>query len=406
MNFLEQDSSVIAPLYAKSALDFVKGEGVYLYDAKGKAYLDFASGISVNALGHRHPALLNALKEQSEKFFHISNLFPNEPQIKLAEKMLSLMKFGETDGATTNNYFSGKAFFCNSGTEANEAAIKFARKYFAQKGENRTEIISFLNGFHGRTYGALSATGQPKLQAGFGKMLSDFSHIEWNNADALKKSVGEKTAAIILEPIVAEGGILTPSKEFINAINELAAKFGFLVIADEIQAGMGRCGAFSAAELYGINADITTWAKAIGGGLPLGAVLMKNKIAEILKPGDHGTTFGGNPLACTLGLAVAEEISKPDFLKSVQARSEQLKNGLAELAKKYSWIGEVRGEGLLLGVPVEKPVADLINACREKGLLVLRAGADVLRLLPPLIISEEDVSNALEKLDEACGVLQ
>jgi len=372
--FLSQDASLIASTYAKADVEFVKGKGVKLFDSKGKKYLDFASGISVNALGHCHPAITKAIKKQSEKFLHISNLYPNEPQIKLAQKMLSLTKFD-------------KAFFCNSGTEANEAAIKFTRKYFA----DRIEIVTFVNSFHGRTYGALSATGQEKLKEGFGSMLTGFKHIEWNDSEALKKAVNKKTAAIMLEPIIAEGGVLTPSKNFIKTINELKKKTGCLIIADEIQAGLGRCGAISCSKLFGINADITTWAKPIGGGLPLGMVLMSAKIAACLKPGDHGTTFGGNPVACAAGLALLEIISSPKFLANVKARSAQLKAGLARF-------GKVRGEGLLLGVEVKKPVAEIISACREQGLIVVRAGTNVLRLLPPLIVTKSDVDKALKKL--------
>jgi len=388
-SFLSQDATLIASTYAKADVDFVKGKGVWLFDSKGKAYLDFAGGLAVNALGHCHPAITKAIKKQSEKFLHISNLYPNLPQIELAKKMLSLTKFS-------------KAFFCNSGTEANEAAIKFARKYFFNKGEsNRVEIIAFVNSFHGRTYGALSATGQDKLKTGFGEMLSGFKHIEWNNAEELKKAVGSNTAAIILEPIVAEGGILMPSKKFIKTINELKKQSGCLVIADEIQAGFGRSGVISCSKLFGINTDITTWAKAVGGGLPLGITLINAKIAECLKPGDHGTTFGGNPVACAAGLAVLEIISKPKFLANVKERSAQLRAGLEALAKKHKSLGEIRGEGLLLGIETQKPVTDLVAACRKQGLIVLRAGTNVLRFLPPLIITKSDVKKALEKLDAA-----
>jgi predicted acetylornithine/succinylornithine family transaminase len=379
------DSQIIAPTYAKAPVSFVKGRGLRLFDSSGKEYLDFASGISVNALGHCHPAITKAIEEQCGKFLHISNLYPNRPQIKLAQKMLSLTKFD-------------KAFFCNSGAEANEAAIKFARKYFSGK---RIEIISFVHGFHGRTYGALSATGQEKLKAGFGPMLSGFKHVEWNNIEKLKNAASKNTAAIMLEPIAAEGGILMPSKKFIKTINELKKKHGCLVIADEIQTGLGRCGKISCSEYFGIKADIATWAKALGGGLPLGMALMKEAVAKCLKPGDHGTTFGGNPVACAAGLAAVEIISKPEFLKNIAKRSAELRAGLEKLAKKYPWLGAVRGEGLLLGIECEKPVNDAIAACREQGLLILRAGENVLRFLPPLTIKKSDVKAAIEKLDAA-----
>jgi predicted acetylornithine/succinylornithine family transaminase len=391
-DYFEQDSKIIAPTYAKAPVSFVKGRGARLFDSKGREYLDFASGISVNALGHCNIKIAKAIREQSEKFFHISNLFPNEPQIKLAQKMLSLTMFGKENG---------KAFFCNSGAEANEAAIKFARKYFSCKGQGeRVEIITFVNSFHGRTYGALAATGQETLRAGFGPMPAGFKYVEWNNSEDLEKALCKNTAAIMLEPVVAEGGILMPSKKFIKTINELKKQSGCFVIADEIQAGLGRCGEISCSELFGIKADIATFAKSLGGGLPLGMVLMSANIAECLKPGDHGTTFGGNPVACAAGLASLEIISKPKFLANVKERSAQLKAGLEALAKKHSWLGSVRGEGLLIGIESEKPVANLIAACRERGLLVLRAGTNVLRLLPPLIITSSDVKEALKKLGD------
>jgi acetylornithine/succinyldiaminopimelate/putrescine aminotransferase len=245
----------------------------------------------------------------------------------------------------------------------------------------------------------LSATGQEKLKTGFGEMLRGFKHIEWNNTEELKKAVGKNTAAIMLEPIVAEGGILMPSKKFIKTINEIKKQNGCLVIADEIQAGLGRCGVISCSELFGINADIATWAKALGGGLPLGMALINAKIAECLKPGDHGTTFGGNPVACAAGLAALEIISKPKFLAKVRERSAQLRAGLEILAKKYKFLGEIRGEGLLLGIESQKPVADIIAACRKQGLLILRAGTNVLRFLPPLAVEKGEIKEALGKLE-------
>ena len=390
-NFHEQDSKIIAPTYAKANVDFTHGKGALLFDSNENEYLDFASGISVNALGHSHPVIKKAIREQSEKFSHISNLFPKLPQIKLAQKMLSLTKFGKK---------KGKAFFCNSGTEANEAAIKFARKYFHSKGEKkRVEIITLEHSFHGRTYGALAATGQEKLKDGFGSMPAGFKHVKLNNEKELQKAVGKNTAAIMLEPVVAEGGIWMPSEKFIKTINRLKKQSGCLVIADEIQIGFGRCGAISCSELFGIDADITTWAKSLGGGLPLGLVLMDAKIAECLKPGDHGTTFGGNPIACAAGLAVLEIISKPKTLSKIKERSLQLKNGLEALAKKHPCLGEIRGCGLLLGIECKKPAANVIAACREQGLIILRAGTDVLRFLPPLIVTKAQVNAALKKLD-------
>lgn len=385
----DQDKEVIASLYGKASVNFVKGEGSYLFDADGQKYLDFVSGIAVNALGHAFPAIVNAIQEQAAKFTHVSNLYPNELQVKLARKLLAGSPYT-------------KAFFCNSGTEANEAAIKFARKYFNRIGQpDRVQIVTFFNSFHGRTFGALSATGQPSLQEGFGSMPGGFSHVAWNDTSALKAMVNEKTCAIMLEPLAAEGGVLTISPEMVTTINDLRHQYGCLVIADEIQTGMGRLGLFFGSEMYGIKSDIVSMAKALGAGLPLGATLMNNKVADTLKAGDHGTTFGGNPIACAAGLVVANEVKKPLFLETVRTRSQQLKAGLSQLASKYSFLGDVRGEGLLLGLCCEKPVAEIITLARQEGLLILRAGANVLRFLPPLNVSAAEVEEALQKLDNA-----
>jgi len=393
--FIDRDSTQIASTYAKADLDFVKGEGSWLITAQGTRYLDFVSGIAVNALGHCHPAVVNAITAQSQSFLHLSNLYPNAPQIALASKMLEVTGLGAQ---------GGKAFFCNSGTEANEGALKFARKYFDRTGQaHKTGVVTFLNSFHGRTYGALAATGQDSLKQGFGPMPQGFVHVPWNDCQALRQVVTADTCAIMLEPIAAEGGILTPTVEFVQTINALKKEFGCLVIVDEIQTGLGRCGALQGAQKYGIAADISTWAKALGGGLPLGLVLLSKEIAEVMKPGDHGTTFGGNPVACAAGLAVVNTISTPEFLAHVEARSAQLKAGLQALAQKHTWLGGLRGDGLLLGVVTAKPVGDLVAACRVQGLLAHRAGADVLRLLPPLNVSAAEVDIALAKLDAACG---
>lgn len=390
-DFKDADSQLLAPLYGKADLNFVSGKGSYLEDASGKRYLDFVSGIAVNALGHCHPSVVAAVSQQMESFIHVSNLYPNKPQLLLAEKILKVSHFD-------------KAFFCNSGTEANEGAIKFARKYFNRNGKpERQKIVTFLNSFHGRTFAALSATGQPALREGFGPMPGEFEHVVWNDTNALCKAVNESTCAIMLEPLAAEGGVMTISEEMVKTINALREKFGCLVIADEVQTGVGRLGTFLGSEKCGLNVDIASMAKGVGGGLPLGMVLMTEKVANALRPGDHGTTFGGNPLACAAGLAVVNEVTSAGFLSSVLERSEELKAGLAKLAEKYSFLGNVHGDGLLLGIETEKPVAELIARARENGLLVHRAGANVLRLLPPLNVSKEEVEEALSILDKVCS---
>lgn len=390
-NFLAEDKAVIAPLYGKPDVDFVKGRGSYLFDASGKKYLDFVAGIAVNSLGHQNAGIVNAIADQAGKFIHLSNLYPNYPQILLGQKLLELTGFD-------------KAFFCNSGTEANEGCIKFARKYFFRKGEaNRQKIITFVNSFHGRTFAALSATGQPAIREGFGNMPGDFVHIPWNDVEALKSEVDKNTCAIMLESLAAEGGVMTLSKEMAETVNALQKESGCLVIVDEVQAGMGRTGTFLGFENYGLQPDLVSLAKALGGGLPLGAVLLRQKVADQLKPGDHGTTFGGNPVACAAGLSVVEQVSSPELLMNVKERAAQLRNGLTTLTRKFSFLSEIRGEGLLLGLPLaeEKSVGSLIDAARDKGLLVLSAKGNVLRMLPPLNVSEAECAEALEKLERA-----
>lgn len=390
-NLLEQDQATIAPLYGKVDINFVKGEGSYLFDDKGDKYLDFVAGIAVNGLGHQNAGIKAAIVEQLNHFNHISNLYPNYPQIALGRKLLEITGFD-------------KAFFCNSGTEANEGCIKFARKYFNRKGEShRQKIVTFINSFHGRTFAALSATGQPSIREGFGSMPGDFVHVPWNDVDALKKEIDGNSCAIMLESLAAEGGVMTLSKEMVEAINSLQKEYGVLVILDEVQAGMGRLGTFLGFEKYGLNPDLVSLAKGIGGGLPLGAVLLRQKIADQLKPGDHGTTFGGNPIACAAGLSVVEQIAQPALLKNVEERSAELRAGLSKLAEKYASILAVRGEGLILGLALDEnlPVGNVITAAREEKLMVLSAKGNVLRMLPPLNVSANEAREAIAKLDAA-----
>lgn len=390
-SFFEEDKQFIAPLYGKANIEFVRGEGSYLFDKNGKKYLDFVAGIAVNALGHQNAEIKKAVEEQMDSFFHISNLYPNFPQVNLAKALLAATGFD-------------KAFFCNSGTEANEGCIKFARKYFDRKGEkNRQKIVTFINSFHGRTFAALSATGQPAIREGFGSMPGDFVHVPWNDVAALKAEVNNDTCAIMLESLAAEGGVMTVSDEMVAAINSLKKEFGCLVIVDEVQAGMGRLGTFLGLQKHGIDADLVSLAKALGGGLPLGAVLLRQKVADQLKAGDHGTTFGGNPVACAVGLAVVNQIAKPEFLANVEARSAQLKAGLEAIAAKFPAVKGVRGEGLILGLALDEslPVGNVIAAARDEGMMVLSAKGNVLRLLPPLNVSAAECDEALTKLEKA-----
>ncbi|MCQ2103914.1 MAG: acetylornithine/succinylornithine family transaminase [Fibrobacter sp.] len=391
MSFIEQDKNVIAPLYGKADIEIVKGEGSYLIDSKGDKYLDFVAGIAVNALGHQNKAIKEAVVKQMDCFNHISNLYVNKPQVELGKKLLEITGFD-------------KAFFCNSGTEANEGAIKFARKYFDRKGEaNRQKIITFVNSFHGRTFAALSATGQPALRDGFGNMPGDFVHVKWNDCAALKAEVNKDTCAIMLESLAAEGGVMTLSAEMVETINSLQKEFGVLVIVDEVQAGCGRLGTFLGFEKYGLNPDLVSLAKGIGGGLPLGAVLLRQKIADELKAGDHGTTFGGNPIACAAGLAVVNQVAEPALLQNVVDRAAQIRTALADIKAKYSVIKEIRGEGLIVGLALDEslPVGNVVAAARAEKLMVLSAKGNVLRMLPPLNISAAEVDEAMAKLAAA-----
>ena len=391
MSFIEQDKNVIAPLYGKADIEIVKGEGSYLIDSKGDKYLDFVAGIAVNALGHQNKAIKEAVVKQMDCFNHISNLYVNKPQVELGKKLLEITGFD-------------KAFFCNSGTEANEGCIKFARKYFDRKGEgSRLKIITFVNSFHGRTFAALSATGQPALREGFGNMPGDFVHVKWNDCAALKAEVNKDTCAIMLESLAAEGGVMTLSAEMVETINSLQKEFGVLVIVDEVQAGCGRLGTFLGFEKYGLNPDLVSLAKGIGGGLPLGAVLLRQKIADELKAGDHGTTFGGNPIACAAGLAVVNQVAEPALLKNVVDRSAQIRAALADIKAKFSAIKEIRGEGLIVGLALDEslPVGNVVAAARAEKLMVLSAKGNVLRMLPPLNISAAEVDEAMAKLDKA-----
>lgn len=391
MSFIEQDKNVIAPLYGKADIEIVKGEGSYLYDTKGDKYLDFVAGIAVNALGHQNKAIKEAVVKQMDCFNHISNLYVNMPQVELGKKLLEITGFD-------------KAFFCNSGTEANEGAIKFARKYFNRKGEaNRQKIITFANSFHGRTFAALSATGQPALREGFGNMPGDFVHVKWNDCAALKAEVNKDTCAIMLESLAAEGGVMTLSAEMVETINSLQKEFGVLVIVDEVQAGCGRLGTFLGFEKYGLKPDLVTLAKGIGGGLPLGGVLLRQFIADQLKAGDHGTTFGGNPIACAAGLAVVNQVAEPALLQNVVDRAAQIRTALADIKAKYSAIKEIRGEGLIVGLALDEtlPVGNVVAAARAEKLMVLSAKGNVLRMLPPLNISAAEVDEAMAKLAKA-----
>ena len=369
---------------------FDHGAGVKLYDTEGREYTDFFAGIAVNSLGYAHPKIVAAMTEQVAKVCHTSNLYYVEPQAKLARLLVE-------------NTFADKVFFGNSGAEANEGCIKLACKYFYEKGEDRWEIISASNSFHGRTLATIAATGQAKYQKPYKPLLPQgIVNVPFNDLDAIKAAVTPHTAAVMLEVIQAEGGVIEGTKEYIRGVRALCDELGILLIIDEVQTGMGRCGRLFAHELYGIEPDIMSAAKALGNGMPIGAVLARAEIAAAFHPGDHGSTFGGNALACATGLAVLTTMLEEDIPGRAAKTGAYLKAALQKLAEKKDAIVDVRGQGLLVGVQLDDkhPAGDAVRALLEKGYVTGTAAGNVLRLLPPLIITEADCDGLVAALDE------
>lgn len=378
--------------YGLRDLVITRGSGSWVWDDKGERYLDCVSGVAVNAFGHLFPPILAAIKSQLELYLHASNLYLMPPQMELAKALCQAMGMD-------------KAFFCNSGTEANEGAIKFARRHWLSQGlEEKVEILSFSSSFHGRTFASMAATGQDKIRNGFGPLPGGFRVLPVNDAGALRAAIGPQTAAILFEPWLAEGGIVELSKETVDALKEAQAK-GVLLIADEIQTGLGRMGEILASRAMGLNPDMVTLAKALGGGLPLGAVLMQDAVAASIHTGDHGSTFGGNPVACAAGLAVLHELLRDGFLADSRARAVQLRQGLLSLTERKAAegfpCGPVLGKGFLTGFRYGGDLGALMASCRRQGLLVHRAGLDVLRLLPPINISAAEIAELIDRLDRA-----
>jgi len=372
--------------YARLPITLVRGQASRVWDDSGKEYLDFISGIAVNTLGHAHPILVAALAEQASTMLHCSNLFQIPKQQQLAEKLSGLSGLA-------------RVFFSNSGAEANEGAIKLARKYFFDQDSARRGIISATESFHGRLLSTLTATGQDKVKQGFDPLPPGFSHVPLNDFAALKSAVSEHTAAVLLEPLQGEGGVNLAQPEYLQQVRRLCDEHGILLILDEIQTGMGRTGTMFAFEQAGIVPDILTLAKGLGGGVPIGAMLASEKVAASFGPGSHGSTFGGNPLSCTAALTVLDVMAEEGLLLNVAARSKQLLGGLHQLAERFAWIEEVRGQGLLVGLACSLEVADAIATCRDAGLLVLQAGPKVIRILPPLNVSAAEIDEALAVLE-------
>ncbi len=364
----------------------VKGEGARMWDADGKEYLDFVSGIAVNSLGHCHPEVVDAICRQAKKLIHCSNLYYIEPQVLLAKLLVE-------------NSAMDKAFICNSGAEANEAAIKLARKYAKLKhGPEKVEIITALKSFHGRTLATITATGQPKYQKGFEPLPGGFKYVPFNDLDALEKAVGPDTCAVMLEPVQGEGGVNVPSRYYLEGAKMLCREHGALLIFDEIQTGLGRTGRFLAYQHYGVEPDILTLAKALGGGFPIGAMLAKEEVAAAFQPGDHSTTFGGNPLACAAGRAALRFLREHDLPRQAAEKGAWLLERLREL--RLPKVREVRGLGLLVGLELKERVQPTLAALLDRGVLALPAGPNVLRLLPPLVISYEELERVVAMIDD------
>ena len=381
--------------YARFPVRFVSGDGCWLRTDTGDEYLDFSSGIAVMSLGHGHPALVSALQAQSSRLWHVSNLYEVPEQERLGRLLC-------------DNSFADKVFFTNSGAEASECAIKTARRYQYDSGfPDRFEIITFSGAFHGRTLATLAATGNEKYLEGFGPTPGGFIQVPFNDEDALKSAVSDKTAAIFIEPIQGEGGLSIASSDFLRFLRLLCDEHGILLIYDEVQCGMGRTGKLFAHEWSSdCEPDIMTLAKGIGGGFPLGACLAKGSVAKVMVPGTHGSTYGGNPLAASMGIAVLTEILSEGFLESVQLRSGVLRQGMSELLDKYpDHLSDIRGQGLLTGFGCKTPNTDIVAAFRTEKLLTVPAGDNTIRLIPPLTISDEEIRDALSRIDSALSSL-
>jgi len=388
MTFLGDDKSYVLNLYNRIPLEITDAEGMYLYDSEGRKYLDFYSGIAVNTLGHKHPAIMNAIKEQMNSFMHLSNYFAVPSQIALAKKLVE-------------NSFAGKVYFANSGAEANEAMLKLARKYGQRFHEEKTGFVSVERGFHGRTMGSMSVTGNEKYKAQFGRSLQETVHVPINDVDALRSAVDENTCGIIFEIIQGEGGLMEVSDEFISAIREEAKKHDALILVDEVQTGLMRTGKLFAHEYYSFTPDAMTLAKGLGGGLPIGAMLVHERVEDVLVPGDHGSTFGGNPVACAAGDALLSVILEDEFKNGILEKSRYLRRKLEFLMDKYPLvISEIRGEGLMLGLVTGHHAERIKQTALAHQLLLNVTGNEVIRLLPALIVSKEEIDLFTETMDD------
>lgn len=384
---LKQDAArYLMQTYTRQPLSIVRGRGTKVYDLEGREYLDFVGGIAVNILGHGHPDLVHAIQHQAAQLIHTSNLYYTEPQVMLGQMLVE-------------HSFADKVFFCNGGAEANEAAIKLARRYSHDKyGAGRFEIITMKNSFHGRTMATLTATGQDKVQKGYEPLLPGFSYVAFNNVEELERAVTDKTAAIMLEPVQGEGGVYPADRRYLKRVRDLCTQEDVLLIFDEVQTGMGRTGTLFAYEQLGVHPDIMTLAKALGGGVPIGACLATDSVAKAFAPGSHASTFGGNPLACAAGLAVCRALLEGHVLDHARRMGEYFSKGLADCQARHRVVREVRGIGLLQGLELAMDAKAVVNECLVRGILINATGEHVLRFVPPLIITQLEIDRLLDTL--------
>jgi len=387
-DIIKQADSVIASTYSRFPLVLTRGQGCIVYDVDGRQYIDFLAGIAVCNLGHAHPRIVEALRKQAAALFHVSNLYYTIPQVELAAKLVE-------------KSFADRVFFCNSGAEANEASIKLARKYFHDKDESeRYRIISMKKSFHGRTMGTLSATGQDKIRAGYEPMLDGFDFVPFNDIEALRNAITPKTCAVMMEPIQGEGGVRCPKEGYLESVRQLCNDSGILLIFDEIQTGIGRTGKLFAYEHFNLTPDIMSLAKALGNGLPIGAMLASEKIAAAFSPGAHASTFGGTPLVTAASLEALKVMEEDGVVDRCKKTGDYFKEQLCELKEQHNVIEDVRGVGLLLGMKLKIPGGPVVNQCMERGFLINCIQENILRFIPPLIIEKKDIDSLIACLDE------
>ncbi|TWX65162.1 aspartate aminotransferase family protein [Colwellia sp. C1TZA3] len=388
---------VMVPNYAPSAVIPVRGLGSRVWDQQEREFIDFAGGIAVNCLGHCHPALVTALTEQANKIWHLSNVMTNEPALRLAKKL-------------TDSTFADKVYFANSGAEANEAALKLARRFALENfSAEKSQIIAFKQGFHGRTFFTVTVGGQTAYSDGFGPKPGDIAHAEYNNLDSLKAIMSDKTCAVVMEPLQGEGGVVSPTDEFAKGVRELCNQHNALLIFDEVQTGVGRLGELYAYMGLGVTPDILTTAKALGGGFPIGAMITTNDIAQHLKVGTHGSTYGGNPLACAVAEAAFDTVNTVEVLDGVKAKAKLYVAGLNAINARYPMFSEIRGKGLLIGAVLTEAykgrAKELLNLALEEGVMTLIAGANIMRFAPSLVIPDEDIVEGLARFEKAVARL-